>query len=304
MNDIIHEDLLKKIKGAALLALPQSAAQILELSKDPSNGPPEYAKPISADPGLTSQILKFANSSFFGFRYKITTVQMALSLICVRTVKNFVLWNAVFALLPEPKCGPFKLKSLVQDALRRGSFAKALGNQFPDIDSDELFVTAMLQDIAIPVLAQFWPSEYQAILDERQQTGDSLSILEEKTFGWNHANAGAILVREWGFGDSLAENIEIHVQKDETKAGIKPPLGQSIIRLSSLVPSTLEGEWKEADEFFSLFSKIQQKGHPDPASIIATTDEIFTDLINVVKLSQPANTMTDFHRQYLSSMLF
>ena len=304
MNENIYEDLLKKIKGSALLALPQSAAQILELSRDPSNGPQEYAKPISADPGLTSQILKFANSSFFGFRYKITTIQMALSLVCVRTVKNFVLWNAVFALLPEPKCGPFKLKSLVQDALRRGSFAKALGNQFSDVDSEELFVTAMLQDIAIPVLAQFWPVEYRAILEERQQTGDSLSTLEEKKFGWNHADAGAVLAREWGFGDTLAENIEIHVQKDETKAGIRPPLGQSIIRLSSLVPSTLDGEWKEADDFFAIFSKIQQKGHPDPAGVIVAADDIFTDLIGIAQLPQPANTMTGFHRQYLSSMLF
>ncbi len=302
-NEERYQELIKKIKGASLLALPQSAAQILEIAKDPSNGPPEYAKPISADPGLTSQILKFVNSSFFGFRYKITTVQMALSLVCVRTIKNFVLWNAVFALLPEPKCGPFDLKALVQDALRRGSFAKALGTQFSQLDSEELFVAALLQDMAIPVLAQFWPDEYAMILMEHQNTGTPISALEEKKFGWNHAGAGAILVKEWGFGEELASQIASHAVRSKPIGSEKPSLEESIIQLSSLVPSTLQMEWKEADDFFALFAKIQTQGIPDPATVFDLADEMFTDLLAIAQLGAPTNTITGFHRQYLSSML-
>ncbi len=302
-NEEKYQELIKKIKGASLLALPQSAAKILELAKDPRNGPPEYAKPISADPGLTSQILKFVNSSFFGFRYKITTVQMALSLVCVRTIKNFVLWNAVFALLPEPKCGPFDLKALVQDALRRGSFAKALGAQFSQLDSEELFVAALLQDMAIPVLAQFWPDEYAAILLEHENTNTRISKLEEKKFGWNHATAGAILVKEWGFGEDLASQIASHAVRSQPAGSEKPSLGESIIQLSSLTPSTLDKEWKDADDFFALFAKIQSKGVPDPAAVFLAADEMFTDLLVVAQLGAPSNTITGFHRQYLSSML-
>ncbi|MGL6196656.1 MAG: HDOD domain-containing protein, partial [Thermoguttaceae bacterium] len=106
-NEETYRAFLERIKGMCIHAFPQSASRVLELSKDSNNGPPEYAVPISADIGLTTQVLKFVNSSFFGFRYKITTVQMALSLVCVRTIRNFVLWNAVFTTLPNPKCGPF-----------------------------------------------------------------------------------------------------------------------------------------------------------------------------------------------------
>ena len=55
------------IAGAQLPALPQSAIRLLELSQDPENGPAEFAVPIEADPGLTGQVLRFVNSSYFGF---------------------------------------------------------------------------------------------------------------------------------------------------------------------------------------------------------------------------------------------
>src|SRR4029079_5498339 len=55
------------LSGAQLPALPQSAIRLLELSQNPDNGPAEFAQPIESDPGLTGQVLKFVNSSYFGF---------------------------------------------------------------------------------------------------------------------------------------------------------------------------------------------------------------------------------------------
>jgi len=299
----IYPELIEKIKTSSLLALPQSAVNFLELTKNPSNGPPEYAKPVSADPGLASQILRFANSSFFGFRHKITTVQMALSLINVRTVKNFVLWNAVFALLPNPKCGPFDLKVFVLDSLRRASFAKALGTYYPDLDSEELFIAALLQDIAIPLLAQRWPEEYGEILTRHQETGICLSVLEEETFGWNHADTGAFLIKEWGFGEELASNIAAHHAMGFRNNGMeKPHLEKMIIRLSSLMPSCLEEEWIDSDRFFTTFARIQVKGVTD-VEVFKLADQLFTDLRTVMQLEQPISSITSFHRQYLSSMI-
>jgi HD-like signal output (HDOD) protein len=104
---------LKELLSTAQLpALPQSAIRLLELSQNPDNGPNEFAKPIESDPGLTGQVLKFVNSSYFGFAREISSVKLAITLVGIRTIKNFSLWSAVFSLMPNPKCGPFDLKSL------------------------------------------------------------------------------------------------------------------------------------------------------------------------------------------------
>jgi len=299
-----YQELIEKIRGASLFALPQSVVRFLELTKDPANGPPEYAVPISIDPGLTSQILRFANSSFFGFRHKISTVQMAMTLVSVRTIKNFMLWNAVFALLPDPKCGPFSLKIFVLDSLRRSSFTKALCAYFPELDSEELFVAALLQDLTIPILAQIWPKEYEKILTQHRESGTCISILEENTFGWNHMDAGAFLVREWGFGDDLASKIAVHHSVgDQNRDGKKTFLEKMIIKLSSLAPSCLEKEWKDTDDFFAIFSKIQIKGLTD-IDVFKQADQLFDDLLKVMQFENPETGITSFHRQYLSSMSY
>ena len=79
------------LAGAQLPALPQSAIRLLELSQDPNKSPSEFATPIEADPGLAGQVLRFVNSSYFGFAREISSVKLAIQLVGIRTVKNFAL---------------------------------------------------------------------------------------------------------------------------------------------------------------------------------------------------------------------
>ncbi|MGC3971749.1 MAG: HDOD domain-containing protein [Pirellulales bacterium] len=118
-------NLSKLLAGHQLPALPQSAIAVMEVSKNPQNGPAEYGAAIEADPGLTAQVLKFVNSSYFGFGREVRSVKHAVGLVGGRTIKNFVLWTAVFSVMPNPKSGPFDLKCLRQDSLRRGLLARA-----------------------------------------------------------------------------------------------------------------------------------------------------------------------------------
>src|SRR6187551_1917964 len=136
-------DLKDLLRSAQLPALPQSAIRLLELSQNPDNGPVEFSLPIESDPGLTGQVLKFVNSSYFGFSREINSVKLALTLVGIRTIKNFALWSAVFSLMPNPRCGPFDLKSLWQDSLRRGLFARAFGKLLGMKDAEECFAAAL-----------------------------------------------------------------------------------------------------------------------------------------------------------------
>ena len=77
-SSIDYQQLLKQ---AQLPGLPTTALHLLELSRNPDNGPNEYAAPIEADPGLAGQILRFVNSSAIGFRSEITSVKLAINLV-------------------------------------------------------------------------------------------------------------------------------------------------------------------------------------------------------------------------------
>ena len=146
LEDVLHAEILP--------ALPNSAITILQLSQNPDAGPAEFTKPIEADPGLMGQILKFVNSSYFGFRTEIMSVQQALTLVGTRAITNFALWNAVFSVVPNPQFGPFDLKSLWQDSLRRALFARVFGKSLGLSQAEDLFAGAPASRHGDPVAAQ------------------------------------------------------------------------------------------------------------------------------------------------------
>ena len=173
-------DLRKVVSAAQLPALPQSAIRLLELAQDPDLSATEFAVPIESDPGLASQVLRFVNSSYFGFSREIGSAKLAITLVGVRTIRNFALWSAVFSLIPNPKCGPFDLKSLWQDSLRLRLFARAMGNLLGIAEAEEPFAAALLQDMAVPVLAKEATELYAGLLQIRHRQQVRLSALERE----------------------------------------------------------------------------------------------------------------------------
>src|SRR6056297_4102793 len=193
-----------------LPALPNSAISLLQMSQSSNCGPADFAKPIEADPGLMGQVLKFVNSSYFGFSREIMSVQQAITLVGTRAITNFALWNAVFSVIPSPKFGPFDLKSLWQDSLRRALFAKSLGRWLQVGNHEDLFAGALLQDMAIPLLLKELPAEYESLVQRRLTEGRRLSGLEQEMFGWDHAEAAALLAERWNLPENFVELIGKH----------------------------------------------------------------------------------------------
>ncbi|MCL2349160.1 MAG: HDOD domain-containing protein [Planctomycetaceae bacterium] len=301
-------ELTEKLKKSNLCALPQSAAQMIELAKNPKNGPKELAVPISADMGLATQVLRFVNSSFFGFRYKITSLQMALSLASVRTIKNFVLWNGLFAVLPNPKCGPFSLKQLFQDALCRAVFARQIVQRFaPSIDGDEAFMCALMQDMAIPLLANLWHKEYEEMIQivEKDPTV-RLSRIEHDKMGWDHSEAGIILVNHWGFSPQVADAVSSHAslfphEKDEKTAGITTA---TVTALSALLPPVTDVQWHESQMFLDACQKMFPGQIAALGEIMVQTDAEAKLLTGLVNLGIPPKSLGEHFEETFKNSRF
>jgi len=288
---------LKRVLGCSQLpALPQSAIRLLELSQDPDNGPAEFAVPIESDPGLTGQVLRFVNSSYFGFSREISGVKLAITLVGIRTIKNFALWSAVFSLMPNPRCGPFGLKSLWQDSLRRALFARNLGELLGLKEVEELFSAALLQDMAIPLLAKAAPDAYLKLLNARKQSGIRLSVLERTAFGWTHAEAAAIMARQWNLPERCAALLEGHLEVDRWIAGWGDK-GQIAVSMSALLPAVADAAWSECDALNQCYAAVCPAVSPPLAGLLAKIDAQFADFAPVLKLNQPGKTLVESYQE-------
>ena len=278
------DELIEYLSTAQLCALPQSASRMIELAKDPNHGPKEYAEPISADLGLSTQVLRFVNSSFFGFRHKITSLPMALTLASVRTIRNFVFWNGLFAVLPNPQCGPFSVKKLFQDALRRAVFARVVAERFTEYDSDEVFMCALLQDMAIPILAKKWGNEYADMIQQSNTQQVRLSTLERDRMGWDHAEAGGMLTVNWGLGEFVADIVSQHTNSFFADYDISEPSLVGITALSALLPKVQDHQWFENIAFVDGYRKMLGPKLAELPEIFKIADEGGERLMSMVNL--------------------
>jgi len=295
-------ELKRLLMGAQLPALPQSAIRLLELSRNPENGPFEYAQPIEADPGLSSQVLRFVNSSYFGFSQEISNIKQAITLVGVRTIKNFALWSAVFSLLPNPKCGPFDLKYLWQDSLRRALFARMIGKLMGLKDTEEVFTAALLQDLAIPILAKEKPKEYQQLLEESLNQQIPLSLLEQKSLGWTHSEVGGMLLRKWHLPESMARLVEGHTSLEKWLDS--PTLeGDGLsVALSALLPTVRSGQWHELTQLEESYEKLRGPKGPPLEQIFIQIDKDFADFAPILKITNPPKSLTLTYHEALASV--
>ena len=299
MNKVFTPNLeLNKILPLAKLpGLPQSAIRLMELSKDPNNGPAEYAAPIEVDPGLTGQVLRFVNSSFFGFARKISSVKMAVTLLGIHTIINFTLWNAVYSLMTNPRYGPFELNSLWQDSLRRALFARTLANLLSKTEAEDVFAAALLQDMAIPILAKESPHLYVKLLESRKRGRIRLSSLENEIFGWQHAQAAGMMVRHWNLPENFAYLIENHIAIDKFADKLEAAPDMVAVGMSALLPTIVDPVWTECQQFELYYEKILPGNIPTIVELLTKIDQDFSRFAPLLKIATPTKSLVENYNE-------
>lgn len=277
-----------------LPALPHSAIALLQMSQRGDAGPADFAKPIEADPGLMGQVLKFVNSSYFGFSREIMSIQQALTLVGTRAITNFALWNAVFSVIPNPKFGPFDLKALWQDSLRRALFARLLGRSLKLPKAEDLFAGALLQDMAIPLLLKELPDQYHGLVERRRSEGRRLSGLEKEMFGWDHADAAALLAQRWNLPDDFVSLIARHTHLPELLAGGEATRGEACVALASQLPSCSDEDWEEQADFIDGFQQLTGRTLPALLELMTEVDVAIVDFAPMLKLPVPKKSLSEF----------
>lgn len=181
------------------------------------------AEIVSNDPVMVAELLKLANSAFFGVRVRVNTVQQATSLLGINSVSSLVV---SLALMDSPKAYEdiplFDVHQFWGHCMACsqlcGTIARRLGAQM--LSPGEAIMSALLHDIGVIVLAanekrqfteilQTLQERYEQALEDRTEIPE-LALLEEEVLGFNHADLGAWLARKWNLPPAIVETIQYH----------------------------------------------------------------------------------------------
>ena len=87
------EGLIKKAKN--IPSLPQVTSKLLTVFDDSNSHTKDVGRIIESDQSLAAQVLKQANSPFYGFPGRISTLQHAIVLMGFNAIKNLAIGSSL-----------------------------------------------------------------------------------------------------------------------------------------------------------------------------------------------------------------
>lgn len=189
---------------------PAIALKILESVRQDEDSFDELAQIISADPALSIRILKIANSSLYGLPKPVESLSQATALIGIDALKNIALSFVIVQEFQDTPQGSFDLNLFWRRAITAAVAAEILVGSIACKDREDIFVSALLQDIGILILFLSNPTTYNMILDEKRIGIKSICEIEKEQFGYDHTEIGHHLLNVWNLPDSICQPIRIH----------------------------------------------------------------------------------------------
>lgn len=199
------------LRGGDAPSFPQLVMRILRILRDPQSTMDQVSEAIQWDPGLMVRVLATVNSAAYGPAKPIDDVAHAASYMGRAQLEQIVLALAVRDALPATPAPGYDAARYWRAAAFRAALAKDFADRLHPARHAESFTVGLLQDLAVPVLANTRSSEYGPVLEHwHNEKSARLDELENDTFGWNHGEVGALLAHHWELPSTLTESIQHH----------------------------------------------------------------------------------------------
>lgn len=269
----MNESIKSSIKS--LPPLPESVAQIQRICAMPDASLADLSAVVEKDPMITANLLRAANSPFYGFSREIKNVQQAVSLFGMATVKGLALSGAIKNVL-KIDLSPY--------GMTQNDFANISQAHFAFVNSWIKVVSRPALDILAPsaflhltgsvviaqeLVAQNKSAEFSAILAEGKNFCDAeFAVLEVNT-----PTITAEIFEHWRFDVSMIDAI---------RASANPSEATSEQKFNASVLATARIAFplgaKASDETFKAAAEFASKFNFDAKLVLAAAEETLEKL--------------------------
>jgi HD-like signal output (HDOD) protein len=173
----------------------------------------EIAGEVEKDPGLVAQLVRVANSVFFGARNPIANIQEAITFIGLEYVEGLILGTGMFKSLTYDADGSTAkaIEDLWRHAIHRAFVGRSIASGWPEYPhAQSAYIACLLLDIGFVVRLQMNPREFLQLTQLAQDLRVPLHQAESKLFDVDHSYIGAALLRFWNFPAEIVTAIAAH----------------------------------------------------------------------------------------------
>jgi len=196
--------------------------KILVTAADPDASAIDLGQYIAADQSLSAILLRLVNSSYYGFYRQIKSVSEAIVMLGFIEVRNLTLTATAFKTI-QGAPSDYDRVQLWCHALATGMAVERYSEKF-NVQVEGAFESGLLHDIGKVVFDLMYPEDIVLAARRAHEEKCPIAVIEEESFGMNHAEVGGILVEYWHLPLAVAEAIRCHHNPE--KATEEPALAK------------------------------------------------------------------------------
>lgn len=200
LRRLVASERLRTLFGSldTLAKPPRIYTQLVAMSRDPESTADDLVELVQQDVGLSAEVLRLVNSAFYGQSAKVHSIQWAVVLLGLDTLKALAVAGVVFRPGQSLPAG-LDSEELAARSVRASVIAQRIAHREhwdPDTVSD-VALSALLSEVGLLVLASAQPERWA-------QLGELCPLMpaaraEEEAFGVSVGRASAYLLGLWGF---------------------------------------------------------------------------------------------------------
>ncbi len=225
MAHISLENRLAKIIDLPTLSIV--ANNIILITQNPKSSALEVGRAISQDQALVSKILRIANSTFYGFPRKISTIPHAVVILGFANIRNLVLTASIFDTFQSKEGdGYFDREGFWKHSLACGVTSKLIAKRLGIKNLEEVFIWGLLHDLGKLILDAYFREDFTRVVFLVKEKEILIRDAEQQLLGFDHAAVGSLVANKWNLPPAVIKVIRFHHN---------PPLANESMRIVAIV---------------------------------------------------------------------
>ncbi len=189
--------------------IPSPSTLLIDLKNELALAEPDEHKIIeliSKDIGLSSEVIKTLNSSYYNLKTEVTSLEYAIKLFGLDKLKDIIVQPAYRKSLNESLKG---FETISTRSHEIGLVAEIIGAEISGGQQGLFYLAGLFHDVGTIILEQNAPT-YTELRNERKIHPITLVLLEREYYGVTHPSIGVLLAKKWGLSNIVCNAIYLH----------------------------------------------------------------------------------------------
>lgn len=194
-----------------LPTLPAVAMAVNRMLQDVNAPIEKMLAMLEKDQSLALRLLRLVNSSFYGFKSRITSLRHAVTLMGYSTVQHAVVTISVIDCLKiSSALGGFEASSFWTHSIGVAVMCRYLAAQTKLAEPEEAFTAGLVHDIGKVVLVNQFTEEFATVMEKVTANGITFYGSEKCCDTYPHNLIGGHLAKRWMLPEALQTAIRHH----------------------------------------------------------------------------------------------